>query len=72
MVLEENKYRAQILQIGGFALMTPAAKIYLSILDFKLSDLSVKFFIYSLVSMFFLYLGIILLVRGIEMLKESE
>ena len=71
MVLEENKYRAQILQIGGFGLMTPAAKIYLSILDLKLNDLSVKFFIYSLVSMFLLYLGIIFLVRGIEMLKES-
>ena len=72
MVLEENKYRAQILQIGGFALMTPAAKIYLSILDLKLSDLSIKFFIYSLASIYLFYLGIIFFARGIKMLKESE
>ena len=72
MTFEADKYRAQLFQVSGLALMTPVGKIYLSLLDIGLKDLTLKFFFYFLTSLFLVYLGIILIMRGFEILEEGK
>ena len=72
MVSKLQEFQAQFFQIAGFACMTPIGKIFLNILDLELKDLSIKFFIYSLVSVFLFCIGIILNIKGMEYLEERE
>lgn len=67
-----DKYRAQILQVGGFALLTPLGQIYLGLVNLDLDDINLKFIIYLLASFLIGYVGIILFVRGIEILEGSK
>ncbi len=69
MVTEVQKYRAQFFQILGLACLTPIGRIFLSIPNISLKDFNVKFLIYCIASVLLIYLGIILIVRGIEVLE---
>lgn len=71
MILEEDKYRAQVFKIAGFALMTPAAKLFLEFLDFSLADINIKFIGYALVCFGLLLLGIMMLQWGYEFSIEE-
>ena len=72
MVTKQQEYQAQFFQISGFCLMTPLGKLVLNFLDFELKDLTLKFFLYCLFTLFLLYLGIILVLHGMEPLEERR
>lgn len=72
MVSEADKYLAYSCQIGSFALMAPAGNIVLRLLDLKLEDFNVKFFIYLLIAAFLFIIGIISLAKGYEILDLEE
>lgn len=69
MVLEVQKYRAQFFQILGFSFMTPCGKMILNLFDLEPSYLSLKFLILFIISPTFAFLGIILNVKGINVLE---
>lgn len=69
MVTESEKYRAQLLQILGLSFMAPTGKLYLNIPEIEITDLNLKFLAYITVSLLLVYLGIICIVRGIEILE---
>lgn len=70
VITEADKYRATSFQVGSFALMTPLGRLILDLRDFTLYDLNIMFLLYVLLSLFFFYAGIILLVRGLEILEK--
>ena len=72
MVKEIDKYRARFFQICGFACMTPLSKIFLEVINIELADLTLKFFLYLLVSAFLFCFGIILNIKGMETLEERK
>ena len=73
MVSEADKHRAITIQIAGFALMTPFGNIILNIYGYELFKYGLVIFsLYLLFTLFLFYLGIICLLRSIEILMESE
>jgi len=70
MITELQKYRAQVFQILGFALMTPLGKFVLDLKDIKLENINLWFFLYLFISLFLTYLGIICIFKGEEKLEE--
>ena len=71
MVTEADKYRAQFLQIVGLACMTPMGKIFLDIPNVDIQYMSIKHFLYLIVCLFLAYVGIMIAVRGLEILEEK-
>jgi len=67
MASDGNKYRAELLKIVGFSFMAPLGKVILNIPDYTYEDINLKFFIFCLLSLVLLYIGIIVLRRGIYM-----
>ena len=72
MVTESQKYRAQFLQVSGFCLMTPMGKLVLEFLDIGWNDLTIKFSFYLIVTLVLTYLGIMFVIRGMEILEYGE
>ncbi|MBI3590750.1 MAG: hypothetical protein HY094_05140 [Candidatus Melainabacteria bacterium] len=72
MVSEVQKYRAQFFQVLGFSFMTPIGKIVLDAIDMEQSDLTFKLLIYTGVALILASLGIILNLKGMEVLEERE
>ncbi len=71
-MITSDEYRSEILKIVGFALMTPFGKMILSILDSDPIDFNIKFAICFVISLLLLYIGIIITVRGYEIIKYKE
>jgi hypothetical protein len=72
MTTDGNKYKAELLKIVGFSLITPLGKIILNIPDYTYEDINLKFFIFCLLSLVLLYIGIIVLNRGIYMNEDKN
>ena len=72
MITELQKYQAQFFQVSGFCLMTPLGKLVLDFLDFKLSDIDIKFIFYLLLTLLLTFFGIILVIHGMEILEERR
>ncbi len=71
-MITSDEYRVDILKVTGFAFMAPFGKIVLSIFDFQFDDFNIKFFICLAVSFLLLYIGIIIIVRGYEIMEYKE
>ena len=71
-MITSDEYRAEILKIAGFALITPAGNVFLSVPELTLSDLNVKLLIYFLAVLVLMYFGIISVIRGYEITIEQE
>ena len=71
MILEHQKYRAELLKIIGIALLTPAAVFVWDILRSGLV-INTQFFVNLIGSMFLAFLGIITLQEGYEELMDID
>jgi hypothetical protein len=67
-----NKYRAQILQTSGFALMIPFGRVMLKLLDNESNDINIQFFIVLFVSVMIAFCGIMLLLKGLECVETRD
>lgn len=65
MVSDAQKYKAQILQIAGFAFLTPFGQLILKKLDVGYIDFNLNFVGVLVVSLIFAMIGIIFIVRGL-------
>ena len=72
MVKESDKYKAQYFQIGAFSCMAPLGKLILDVKDMSNEGLNIYLFIHIVASLFLLYVGLILLYRGLKILKIKE
>ena len=70
MIREVDKYKAQFFQIVGFSFMTPFAKLIMDIFDMQFIKLKLAYFVLLSISLVLLYLGIILITKGLEHLEE--
>jgi len=69
MIPDEEKYKAQVLQIIGITLLTPIAKVLLEP-GTMFNDLGLVWFIYYVIASFIaLSFGIILIDRGRDILS---
>ena len=68
MIEEYQKYRAEILRVAGFALMTPVGKLFLNMLELNF-NLNVQFFTNLFGSLMLFILGVILLHVGYEEMR---
>ena len=72
MVTEDQKYIAQFFQISSFCCMTPLGKFILSIGELTLSDITIMFVIYLIISVVLFLFGIILAAKGLETIEERR
>ena len=72
MTLEAERQRAQFLQITGLAFMSPFGRLVLKFFNLENIPLNLHFMIALILSLIFLYVGIIIAVRGIEILEEKK
>ena len=70
--MTEDEQFSEILKIAGFSLMTPFGGLFLGIPRFRFADLTVLSFTYFLVSLILFYIGIILLLKSVELLYKKE
>lgn len=71
MIVEENKYRAEVFKIAGFALLTPAGRLALSFTEHGFSGLADHFPLNIVIAMGLCILGIIFIQRGFEFLRNK-
>ncbi len=71
MVTESQKHRASLFQILGLILMTPFGRLILRFFNFEPLPVNFHLFIAVIFSLILLYLGIIVVVRSIEILEEG-
>lgn len=69
MTDDVQKYRATTFQAGGFALMTPLARIVLELEYVQLSTIDLQRLLYLLLAVILFISGIILIARGMEVLE---
>ena len=72
MGTESQKYRAQLFQVSGLACFTPIGKTFMDLPNIGIGHMNLKFIIYLLLSVFLIYMGIILIVRGFEVLEGNK
>lgn len=72
MVTEKNKYRAQIFQICGFALMGPLGKLVIDLKEYKLMDYNFYFFIYAFIYGALFFCGMLLVGKGLDFLDSRR
>lgn len=73
MVKDSDKYRSTMFQISGFALMSPTGKVIMNIYDYGFGEFfTFKFLMCLLVDFVLFCIGIILLLRGFEILEGEE
>lgn len=70
MISDLQKYRAQVFQISGFALMAPVGKFVLDLKDTKPGDMDIWYFICLVIAFMLGYFGIIFIFKGEEKLEE--
>ena len=69
MILEDQKYRAEIFKILGVGLMTPIGRAVLRILDQGVQTFDIQFLLSLLISLLF-FLGGIMIQIGYESVQE--
>lgn len=70
MIREVDKYKAQFFQVLGFSFMTPFAKLIMDIFDMQFTKVRPTFFVLMSISLVLVFLGIILVTKGMEHLEE--
>ncbi len=66
----QKKYEAQFLQVSGFSLMVPLARIILNAINLKVV-LNISFISYFIFSLIFAFVGMILILEGYSELGEK-
>ena len=66
----QKKYEAQFLQVSGFSLMVPLARIILNAVNLKVV-LNISFISYFIFSLIFAFIGMILIIEGYSELGEK-
>ncbi|OGI18293.1 MAG: hypothetical protein A3B68_04460 [Candidatus Melainabacteria bacterium RIFCSPHIGHO2_02_FULL_34_12] len=72
MINEYDKYRVQLFQIAGFSFFVPLGKVFIDIKDLSLTDLNLAFMIHIIASICLSCFGIILIVKGLEVLEREN
>jgi len=70
MAKDIEKYKAQNLQIAGFAMLSPLAKFLLALPYIELKDISIRVIIYFAICILLFIAGIIFISRGVVLLRE--
>lgn len=66
---EVRKFRAQMIEIIGFSLMTPAARLFLGIPGIQFNNIRIIHFVYCIGALLLFYFGIICLARAQEIIE---
>ena len=69
MITESQKYRANLFQILGLILMTPFGILVSKFFNIELIPINFHSISALLISLFLLYLGIIVILRGLEIIE---
>lgn len=72
MITESDRYKAQLLQRTGFAFMVPFGTLIIKYLVLEGNIFSIRFVLAFIGSLILVYFGIIIALRGIEILKEVQ
>lgn len=72
MISDFHKYRAQVFQIAGFAFMSPLGRIVINFIDGGPLNVNFRFFVALFVSIFLLFCGIMLLLKGLECVETRR
>ena len=72
MILEEDKYRAEVFKIAGFGLMTPFGKYIIDLLQTGIVNFRINPMVSFSVSFLLFILGVIILQRGFECSRKTE
>ena len=72
MVTKQQEYQARFFQVIGLGFMTPIGNIFLKIPELDIGDFNLKLLLYFLVSLLFVFVDIILNIKGLEYLEERE
>ena len=67
-----EKYKAQNLQIAGFAMLSPLAKLLLTLPYIEFKNINIRTFIYFIISLLLFIIGITFIFRGVVLLKEDR
>ena len=71
MLRDRQKYRANMFQIGGFALMAPSGNLVINFMSIKFFCFEFKFLFYLLIIALLFCIGVIFLVKGYEALDQG-
>ncbi len=66
-----DEYRAESFRIFGLGLMTPLGKWILELPNLKLAGITVQSIIYFVFSLILFYFGIILVLKGFEIMETQ-
>ena len=72
MITEEQKYRAEILKITGFALIAPFGKVFLTLPFIEIFKLPAESVLYMLLTIGLTIIGIIILSIGVDLITERN
>ena len=71
MIKEIDRYSAEIFKISGFALMSPLGRVVIQP-SVVFTEFGLKGFIfYSIFSLFLFFIGIIILIKGYDILDKE-
>ncbi len=70
MIFEENKYRAEVFKIAGFALLTPLGRLVLSFIEHGLPAIADNCPMNIITAGILFVLGIIFIQRGFEFTRN--
>ena len=71
-LLEVDKYMAGAYKIAGFSLMIPFGRLFLSLQNHKLHEISDEYAGYIVISIALFCLGIIIIFEGAKILGKKE
>ena len=71
MVTKRDEFVAEIFKIAGFAMMTPLGKFILDFPYLKKENININMIIYIIISVALCYFGIIVALRGIDILEKE-
>ena len=72
MINEYDKYKVQIFQIAGFSFFAPLGKIFIDIKDMKLININIAFASHLIISISLACFGIILILKGLEVVEKEK
>ena len=67
-----KEYRAEIMKISGFGLMTPIGSLIVNIVNDNITIFSMRTFLALIFSIFLFYMGGIIIVRGLEIIEGKN
>ncbi len=69
MAVEQQKYRANLLLLSGFALITPVGRLVIEIIENENFHFNIRFVIVFIVAGLLAYVGLLFLIKGDEKLE---